>query len=111
MVYKAMGLVSQVFDEASLETLQGHIAIGHTRYATTGGSEWCNAQPTLGPRPDGTVALAHNGNLVNSDELMALVEERQGASPRTGEIARGNTTDRSEERRVGKGGGAGGETG
>lgn len=93
MVYKDMGLVSQVFDEASLETLQGHIAIGHTRYATTGGSEWCNAQPTLGPRPDGTVALAHNGNLVNSDELMALVEERQGASPRTGEIARGNTTD------------------
>src|SRR5699024_2000694 len=93
MVYKDMGLVSQVFDEASLETLQGHIAIGHTRYATTGGSEWCNAQPTLGPRPDGTVALAHNGNLVNSGELMALVEEPQVASPRTGEIAPGNTTD------------------
>ena len=66
MVYKDMGLVSQVFDEASLEALQGHIAIGHTRYATTGGSVWSNAQPTLGPRHDGTVALAHNGNLVNT---------------------------------------------
>jgi amidophosphoribosyltransferase len=92
MVYKDMGLVSQVFDEASLEALQGHIAIGHTRYATTGGSVWSNAQPTLGPRHEGTVALAHNGNLVNTEELLSLIEERQG-KPRTGEIARGNTTD------------------
>ncbi|MFC7374057.1 MULTISPECIES: amidophosphoribosyltransferase [unclassified Brachybacterium] len=92
LVYKDMGLVSQVFDEASLETLQGHIGIGHTRYSTTGGSVWSNAQPTLGPRPDGTVALAHNGNIINTDELLALVEERHGR-PRTGELARGNTTD------------------
>ena len=92
LVYKDMGLVSQVFDETSLEALQGHIAIGHTRYSTTGGSVWSNAQPTLGPRPDGTVALAHNGNLVNTAELLALVQERQGDAAR-GEIARGNTTD------------------
>ncbi|WP_114855543.1 amidophosphoribosyltransferase [Brachybacterium sp. YJGR34] len=92
LVYKDMGLVSQVFDEASLEALQGHIAIGHTRYSTTGGSVWSNAQPTLGPRPDGTVALAHNGNLVNTAELLELLEERRG-TPRSGELARGNTTD------------------
>lgn len=91
MVFKDMGLVSQVFDEASLETLQGHIAIGHTRYSTTGGSVWSNAQPTLGPRPDGTVALAHNGNLVNTGELLRLLEERENGH--SGEIARGNTTD------------------
>ena len=92
MVYKDMGLVSQVFDEASLEALQGHLAIGHTRYATTGGSVWANAQPTLGDRPEGTVALAHNGNLINTDELLTLIEERHG-TPRRGELARGNTTD------------------
>src|SRR5699024_9594123 len=80
------------FDEASLEALQGHIAIGHTRYSTTGGSTWSNAQPALGPRPDGTVAMAHNGNLVNTEELLDLIAERHG-TPRTGEIARGNTTD------------------
>ena len=92
MVYKDMGLVSQVFDEASLEALQGHIAIGHTRYATTGGSVWSNAQPTLGPRHEGTVALAHNGNLVNTEELLTIIEQRH-EPPRSGELARGNTTD------------------
>ena len=48
LVYKDMGLVSQVFDETALNALTGHIAIGHTRYSTTGGSTWENAQPTLG---------------------------------------------------------------
>lgn len=94
MVYKDMGLVSQVFDETALDALTGHIAIGHARYSTTGGSVWSNAQPTLGPRAEGTVALAHNGNLVNTHELVDLLAERQGAGARrTGEIARGNTTD------------------
>jgi amidophosphoribosyltransferase len=69
LVYKDMGLVSQVFDEGSLSALVGHIAVGHTRYSTTGGSNWENAQPTLGPTASGTVALAHNGNLTNSPEL------------------------------------------
>jgi amidophosphoribosyltransferase len=71
LVYKDMGLVSQVFDETALNALQGHIAIGHARYSTTGGSTWENAQPTLGPTAAGTVALGHNGNLTNTGELAA----------------------------------------
>ncbi len=67
-----MGLVSQVFDETSLGSLKGHLAIGHCRYSTTGGSNWENAQPTLGGTDGGTVALAHNGNLTNSAELRDL---------------------------------------
>lgn len=101
LVYKDMGLVSQVFDERSLSTLRGHIAVGHCRYSTTGGSTWENAQPTLGGHDAGTVALAHNGNLINSAELLELVESRsetpevdgtwRGLSK--GELRRGNTTD------------------
>jgi amidophosphoribosyltransferase len=92
LVYKDMGLVSQVFDEAALNALKGHIAIGHTRYSTTGASTWENAQPTLGATAGGTVALGHNGNLTNTAELVDLVAERYG-SLRRGELARGNTTD------------------
>lgn len=92
LVYKDMGLVSQVFDEGSLSSLTGHMAVGHTRYSTTGASQWVNAQPTLGPRPDGTLALAHNGNLVNTVELLTLLQEQQGGKL-SGEIAKGNTTD------------------
>ncbi|MDO5645779.1 MAG: amidophosphoribosyltransferase [Dermabacter sp.] len=92
LVYKDMGLVSQVFDEGALRSLTGHIALGHTRYSTTGSSQWINAQPTLGPRPDGTLALAHNGNLVNTVELLGMLTEQQGTVP-DGEISRGNTTD------------------
>ncbi|MFP5335889.1 MAG: amidophosphoribosyltransferase [Actinomycetes bacterium] len=92
LVYKDMGLVSQVFDEAALGSLKGHIGIGHTRYSTTGASQWENAQPTLGATAGGTVALAHNGNLTNTLELRDLVEELHGRSAR-GELARGNTTD------------------
>jgi amidophosphoribosyltransferase len=69
MVYKDMGLVSQVFNEATLGALVGHIAVGHARYSTTGSSNWLNAQPTLGPTAGGTVALAHNGNLTNTRQL------------------------------------------
>ena len=94
LVYKDMGLVSQVFDESSLSSLRGHIAIGHCRYSTTGGSTWENAQPTLGGSDDRTVALAHNGNLVNSGELRDLLHSRYGAvASLGGEISRGNTTD------------------
>lgn len=93
LVYKDMGLVSQVFDETALSSLRGHIAIGHTRYSTTGGSTWENAQPTLGGTGQQTLALAHNGNLINTVELRALVDEHFGASRVTGELARGNTSD------------------
>ena len=68
-VYKDMGLVSQVFTENDLATLTGHLAIGHCRYSTTGSSTWANAQPTLRATTNGTLALAHNGNLTNTGDL------------------------------------------
>ncbi|MEO7071265.1 MAG: amidophosphoribosyltransferase [Nostocoides sp.] len=94
LVYKDMGLVSQVFDERSLASLKGYVAIGHCRYSTTGGSTWENAQPTLGGHDGSTVALAHNGNLINSAELRELVEDRSPAgAAHLSELRRGNTTD------------------
>jgi amidophosphoribosyltransferase len=64
-----LGLVTQVFDEQSLSGLQGTLAIGHTRYSTTGANAWANAQPILHHGRARTVALGHNGNLINADEL------------------------------------------
>ena len=64
-----LGLVSQVFDEKKLHGLHGDVAIGHTRYSTTGSSAWANAQPLLHHGRARTVALGHNGNLINVDEL------------------------------------------
>ena len=93
LVYKDMGLVSQVFDESSLSSMKGHLAIGHTRYSTTGGSTWENAQPTLGGSDQGTVALAHNGNLINTVELREMVDELHIGREIRGELARGNTSD------------------
>ncbi|GGR58091.1 amidophosphoribosyltransferase [Nocardioides luteus] len=75
LVYKDMGLVSQVFDEPTLESLKGHVAVGHARYSTTGASVWENAQPIFKPTPDGSVALGHNGNLINVSEMRSAVEE------------------------------------
>src|ERR1700712_405481 len=75
LVYKDMGLVSQVFDESTLAALQGHLAIGHSRYSTTGASTWHNAQPTFRPTADGSLALGHNGNLTNPRELQQLIAE------------------------------------
>ena len=68
-VRTSMGLVGQAFQEEDLEHLTGHIAIGHTRYSTTGSSELCNAQPILSKGPDIEIALAHNGNVINAVEL------------------------------------------
>jgi amidophosphoribosyltransferase len=67
-----MGLVPQVFDEEKLAALPGEVAIGHTRYSTTGGARWSNAQPLVVHGAARTVALAHNGNLV---DLAPLREE------------------------------------
>ena len=75
VVYKDMGLVAQVFDESHLMALDGHLAIGHTRYSTTGSSVWENAQPTFRDTPSGGVALGHNGNLINTGELARRVAE------------------------------------
>ena len=71
MVFKDMGLVSQVFDEPTLNSLNGYMAVGHCRYSTTGSSTWSNAQPTFRGTAAGGLALAHNGNLTNTDELEA----------------------------------------
>jgi amidophosphoribosyltransferase len=71
IVHKDMGLVSQVFEEETLQALPGTLAIGHVRYSTTGSSESRNAQPFARTRDGSFIALAHNGNLVNTDELRA----------------------------------------
>src|SRR5438874_2245609 len=71
-----MGLVTQVFDEQKLRGLRGEIAIGHTRYSTTGSSEWWNAQPLVQHGSARTIALGHNGNLTNAAELRAELAER-----------------------------------
>lgn len=68
-LYKDMGLVSQVFNEAILQDLIGSIGVGHTRYSTTGSSRKVNAQPAVVETRLGSLALAHNGNLVNTAKL------------------------------------------
>ena len=71
IVFKDLGLVNQVFDEQTLQAMQGNVAIGHTRYSTTGASTWENAQPMFRSMGEDTgVALAHNGNLVNTTALL-----------------------------------------
>ena len=75
LIYKDMGLVSQVFTETDLASLVGNLAIGHCRYSTTGSSTWVNAQPTLRPTKYGTLALAHNGNLTNTGSLAEIVQK------------------------------------
>ncbi|HET6793780.1 MAG TPA: amidophosphoribosyltransferase [Acidimicrobiales bacterium] len=70
-VVKDMGLVSNVFDERTLAPLQGHLAIGHTRYSTTGSSTWRNAQPVYRSVGEAGFALGHNGNLTNTPALAA----------------------------------------
>lgn len=84
LVFKDLGLVSQVFDELTLSSLPGLVSIGHTRYSTTGSTTWENAQPTFRPikvggaaNPGTGIALGHNGNLVNTADLLA--RSRTGA--------------------------------
>jgi amidophosphoribosyltransferase len=68
-VLREMGLVAHVFNEQQLQALPGEIAIGHTRYSTTGANRWTNAQPLVHHGRARTVALGHNGNLVNVEQL------------------------------------------
>ena len=68
-VLRDMGLVAQVFNEQNLSGLQGEVAIGHTRYSTTGSTHWTNAQPIVQHGTARTVTLGHNGNLTNVEEL------------------------------------------
>jgi amidophosphoribosyltransferase len=86
VVYKDLGLVAQVFDEPTLGALSGHLAIGHTRYSTTGSCTWENAQPSYRPSGHGGgIALGHNGNLTNTAELAASFCEVPATGRRRGE--------------------------
>jgi amidophosphoribosyltransferase len=78
VVFKDMGLVPQVFNAPVLSTLSGYIAVGHCRYSTSGSSVWQNAQPTFRTTPSASLALGHNGNLINTLELAALVRASAG---------------------------------
>jgi len=95
VVVKDMGLVSQVFNEAALESLRGHLAIGHTRYSTTGASTWANAQPSFRSTATGHLALGHNGNITNTAVLrqrLAELAESSGELPlNTGILATSDT--------------------
>ncbi len=75
-VHKGAGLVHEVFDDAALRGLPGEAAVGHVRYATSGGSNIRNVQPFLVSTKDGPIALCHNGNLTNADALRTELEER-----------------------------------
>ena len=104
---REMGLVPQVFDEEKLSALPGEVAIGHTRYSTTGGAYWSNAQPLVHHGAARTVALAHNGNLVEPGAAPRRAGRRRGAArvdvrhggdrgaarPRPGAAARGRRGD------------------
>lgn len=99
LVYKDMGLVSQVFKDRDLASLQGHLALGHVRYSTAGMSSWQNAQPTLGPTAFGTLAMAHNGNLVNTRGLLEELlpaEGKPAGKPAAGDPAGTPATTPSE---------------
>ena len=74
-LHTSMGLVTQAFRERDLERLTGRMAIGHTRYSTTGSSHISNAQPILVSGPYGELAIGHNGNLVNALPLRKDLEE------------------------------------
>ncbi|HXF61594.1 MAG TPA: amidophosphoribosyltransferase [Caldilineaceae bacterium] len=75
-VHKGMGLVSQVFNEENLRHLQGHMAIGHTRYSTTGAPKLRNTQPYVIETLDGPLAIGHNGNLINAPQIRRELLER-----------------------------------
>jgi amidophosphoribosyltransferase len=70
MLYKDLGMVSSVLDERRLPSLRGQLAIAHCRYSTTGSTIWENAQPTYRQGPRRAIAIGHNGNLVNTRELL-----------------------------------------
>jgi amidophosphoribosyltransferase len=90
-VSKDMGLVTQVFDERRLAPLDGHLAIGHVRYSTTGSSSWRNAQPVYRSIGDAGFALGHNGNLTNTLELAERLGMHPGLVP--GDTGLDSTTD------------------
>jgi len=81
MLYKDLGLVSSVLDERRLPSLRGNLAIAHCRYSTTGSTVWENAQPTFRLGPRRALAIGHNGNLVNTRELLGVLEGGRARLP------------------------------
>src|SRR3954465_1727758 len=81
MLYKDLGMIASVLDERRLPSLKGELAIAHCRYSTTGSTVWENAQPThrLGPRR--ALAVGHNGNLVNTRDLLDQLQGGRGRLP------------------------------
>ncbi len=75
-LHKSMGLVADIFNEEALASLRGTLAIGHTRYSTTGDSALLNAQPIMVQSNKGAIALAHNGNLVNALSIRRKLESQ-----------------------------------
>ena len=75
-VHSGMGLVSEAFHDGDLDGIKGEMAIGHTRYSTTGASDACNAQPLMVDGANGRLAVAHNGNIINSVPLREQLRER-----------------------------------
>ena len=93
MLYKDLGMISTVLDERRLPSLRGRLAIAHCRYSTTGSTVWENAQPTFRATASGSVALGHNGNLVNAVELARRVSELPSRSGRATQVATTNDSD------------------
>ncbi len=81
MIYKDLGMVGQVLDERRIPSLAGDLAVAHCRYSTTGSTVWENAQPTLRLGPRRALAIGHNGNLVNTRELLDQLEGGRGRLP------------------------------
>ncbi len=81
MLYKDLGMISTVLDERRLPSLRGHLAIAHCRYSTTGSTVWENAQPTFRLGPRRAIAVGHNGNLVNTRELLGQLQGGRNRLP------------------------------
>jgi amidophosphoribosyltransferase len=81
MIYKDLGMVAQVLDERRIPSLAGDLAVAHCRYSTTGSTVWENAQPTLRLGPRRALAVGHNGNLVNTRELLEQLQGGRGRLP------------------------------
>jgi amidophosphoribosyltransferase len=77
-LHARMGLISQVFREEDLADMHGHLAVGHTRYSTMGGSKQHNAQPLIADGPRGRIAVGHNGNVINAPDLREELSEQWG---------------------------------
>jgi amidophosphoribosyltransferase len=81
MLYKDLGMIATVLDERRLPSLRGNIAIAHCRYSTTGSTIWENAQPTYRQGPRRAIAIGHNGNLVNTRELLGQLSGGRARLP------------------------------